>query len=323
MPTLSVVQILTASIAPAIVISGVGLLLLSISNRYGRAIDRVRLRARDLSESDPESARRRHLNEQLRLTNQRAHILKRSMLYSSMCILFVSLTILSLFAEHLIGLQRDFLALPFFALCRRFQSEIADGRLRLLNVGIPETAGESEFWISEVNHQWSSFSKEVATRRGATVLPEPVRVRCCPLSAVVQEVGTPYYLKMDIEGYDAIGLESLSKDLAPPDISVEFSDGMQMRLLQRLQDLGYFGFKLLNQVTFSDKRPIFDYEVGLRAIRKLYRGAAPFRPLIRKLVPRSDFDTFHETGTWRFPEGSSGPFGKQTYGRWMTSDQIL
>ncbi len=117
MPISSVVQILTASIAPVIVISGVGLLLLSISNRYGRAIDRVRLLAHDLSESDPESATRRHLTEQLRLTNDRAHILKRSMLYSSICIFFVTLTILSLFAEHLIGLERDFLALPFFALC--------------------------------------------------------------------------------------------------------------------------------------------------------------------------------------------------------------
>jgi hypothetical protein len=36
MPTSSVVQILTGSIAPVIVISGVGLVLLSISNRYGR-----------------------------------------------------------------------------------------------------------------------------------------------------------------------------------------------------------------------------------------------------------------------------------------------
>ncbi len=111
------VQILTASIAPVIVISGVGLLLLSISNRYGRAIDRVRLLAREMSESDPESARRRHLAEQLRLTNDRAHILKRSMLYGSACIFFVSLTIISLFAEQLLGLQKDFVALPFFALC--------------------------------------------------------------------------------------------------------------------------------------------------------------------------------------------------------------
>lgn len=117
MLTFSVVQILTASIAPVIVISGVGLLLLSISNRYGRAIDRVRLLARELSESDPESARRRHLTEQLRLTDDRAHILKRSMLYASVCIFFVSLTILSLFAEQLLGLQRDVLALPCFALC--------------------------------------------------------------------------------------------------------------------------------------------------------------------------------------------------------------
>jgi len=112
-----VVQIMTASIAPVIVISGVGLLLLSISNRYGRAIDRVRMLAREMSESDPESARRRHLTEQLRLTDDRAHILKRSMLYASVCIFFVSLTILSLFAEHLVGLQRDFLALPCFAAC--------------------------------------------------------------------------------------------------------------------------------------------------------------------------------------------------------------
>ena len=108
---------MTASIAPVIVISGVGLLLLSISNRYGRAIDRVRMLAREMSESDPESARRRHLTEQLRLTDDRAHILKRSMLYASVCIFFVSLTILSLFAEHLVGLQRDFLALPCFAAC--------------------------------------------------------------------------------------------------------------------------------------------------------------------------------------------------------------
>jgi Protein of unknown function (DUF2721) len=117
MNTCSVVQIMTASIAPVIVISGVGLLLLSISNRYGRAIDRVRLLAREMGERDPESLRRRHLAEQLRLTNDRAHILKRSMLYASVCIFFVSLTILSLFAEHLIGLQRDFLALPCFAAC--------------------------------------------------------------------------------------------------------------------------------------------------------------------------------------------------------------
>jgi hypothetical protein len=53
MPISSVVQILTASIAPVIVISGVGLLLLSISNRYGRALDRARLIMRELQRARP------------------------------------------------------------------------------------------------------------------------------------------------------------------------------------------------------------------------------------------------------------------------------
>lgn len=117
MPTVSVVQMLTASIAPVIVISGVGLLLLGITNRYGRVIDRTRLLVRDLAESDPESARRRHLNDQLRFTNTRAHMLRSSMLYASASVLFVSLTVLSLFAEQLLQLHRDFIALESFALC--------------------------------------------------------------------------------------------------------------------------------------------------------------------------------------------------------------
>jgi hypothetical protein len=73
--------------------------------------------ARDLGESDPESARRRHLAEQLRFTSERARILRSSMLYASTSIFFVSLTVLSLFAEQLLQLQKDFIALPFFALC--------------------------------------------------------------------------------------------------------------------------------------------------------------------------------------------------------------
>lgn len=117
MPTSSVVQILTASIAPVIVISGVGLLLLSIGNRYGRAIDRARALRTELDQSDPSSARVKHLSEQLHRTHQRARLLRASMTYASASIFFVSLTILSLFAEQVLTVHRDFIALPFFALC--------------------------------------------------------------------------------------------------------------------------------------------------------------------------------------------------------------
>ena len=59
----------------------------------------------------------RHLEEQLRHTHQRARLLRGSMIYSSVSIFFVTLTILSLFAEQVFQLHLDFVALPFFALC--------------------------------------------------------------------------------------------------------------------------------------------------------------------------------------------------------------
>jgi len=117
MPTASVVQILTASIAPVIVISGIGLLLLSITNRYGRAIDRARLLMRELENGDADSAEVRHLEQQMNHTHLRARLLRASMTYSSVSIFFVTLTILALFADQVFQLHLDFVAVPFFALC--------------------------------------------------------------------------------------------------------------------------------------------------------------------------------------------------------------
>ena len=59
----------------------------------------------------------RHLEDQLRHTHQRAHLLRASMVFGSCSIFFVSLTILSLFAEQVFHLSLDFVGLPFFALC--------------------------------------------------------------------------------------------------------------------------------------------------------------------------------------------------------------
>ena len=117
MPTLSVVQILTASIAPVIVISGVGLVLLSISNRYGRTIDRARLLISELESGDADSAEVRHLEQQLSRTHQRARLLRGSMIYASVSIFFVTLTILGVFLDQVFRVNLDFVALPCFALC--------------------------------------------------------------------------------------------------------------------------------------------------------------------------------------------------------------
>jgi len=117
MPTSSVVQILTGSIAPVIVISGVGLVLLSISNRYGRALDRARALLKQIEEGDAAAASAIRLDEQLQRTYRRAKLLRLSMMYGSASIFFVSLTILALFAEYILNVGVDYFALPCFALC--------------------------------------------------------------------------------------------------------------------------------------------------------------------------------------------------------------
>lgn len=117
MPITSVVQILTGSIAPVIVISGIGLLLLSISNRYGRALDRARALLKQIEQGDAATASAIRLDEQLQRTHHRAKLLRSSMTYGSASIFFVSLTILALFAEYILKVQIDFFALPSFALC--------------------------------------------------------------------------------------------------------------------------------------------------------------------------------------------------------------
>ena len=203
---------------------------------------------------------------------------------------------------------------------RRFAHEIAEGSLTVLNLGIAPFEGVADFYVAS-NHQWSSFSREVASRRGMEVV-DTVRVPCAPLATLLRQYGIPYYIKIDIEGYDLFCLESMSKETAPAYISVEFAHDMQHRLLSRLLELGYARFKLLNQVTYTDKRPIFDHEVGARIGRKLYR-LRPLRPVIRHLLPRADFDIFTNRFDWKFAEGTSGPFGEQTYGPWISSAEVL
>jgi FkbM family methyltransferase len=202
----------------------------------------------------------------------------------------------------------------------RFAQEIAEGKLTVLNIGIAASEGVADFYVT-ANHQWSSFSREVATRRGMEVF-ETIPVPCMPLSAILSKYGIPYYIKIDIEGYDLCCLESLSNTTAPPYISVEFAHGNESKLLNRLLDLGYHRFKLLNQSTYTDKRPIFDYELAPRLARKLYR-VRPLRPMICGVFQRADFDTFTQQFDWTFTEGSSGPFAENTYGSWIGPAEIL
>ena len=112
-PITQVVNILSASIAPVIVISGVGLLLLSMTNRYSRVLERARDLIKELAAAD-ESARRNLVLEELQITYRRARILRLAIILSSVSILFVGLTVFSLFAAQLLGARPDYVSIPSF-----------------------------------------------------------------------------------------------------------------------------------------------------------------------------------------------------------------
>jgi len=145
-PVPQLVIILSASIAPVIVISGVGLLLLSMTNRYSRVIDRARELTRDL-EAAGETERRNVIVEELRITYRRARILRLAIILSSISILFVGVTVFSLFAAQVFGVRADYVSVPCFGLS--LIALIASLYFFIRDVGISLNALELEIshWV--------------------------------------------------------------------------------------------------------------------------------------------------------------------------------
>lgn len=216
-------------------------------------------------------------------------------------------------------------------LCQRasvqFAQEIKQGRLTILNIGIAREEEEIEFWICDGHTQFSSFDKSSASRDG---LPHhSIRVACQRFDSILSKFGVPYYLKIDIEGADILCLESLSKggDL-PKYISCEL--GNFAAIVRILDKLTFSRYKLVSQYGFL---PV-ELERGWERINHEFwdavatnqsRIARTFRKSLQpvkgeKVVHRlRDLSQF-ELG-WRFPTGSSGPFGESTAGRWRSREE--
>lgn len=109
------VRMLQVSVTPVVLISGVGLLLLSMTNRLGRVVDRVRVLAKEMR-SAPEATVTRYRN-QLQLLSLRARLLRTAIMAASSSILFVSVLVLVLFAEVLFDLPIPMAIIGLFAAC--------------------------------------------------------------------------------------------------------------------------------------------------------------------------------------------------------------
>ncbi len=92
-----IVPVLQLSIGPVIVISGVGLLMLSMTNRYGRVIDRARTVADAVRKGNEDATRQADLRDQLGVLLRRARLLRWSILLAAVSLLFAALLIITLF----------------------------------------------------------------------------------------------------------------------------------------------------------------------------------------------------------------------------------
>jgi hypothetical protein len=101
--THDVVPLLQVAVGPVILISGVGLLLLSMTNRLGRLIDRSRQLSHELRSVGEDD--RIGLIAQVRILTARARLVRLAIALATTSLLLAALLIILLFLTALFGLE--------------------------------------------------------------------------------------------------------------------------------------------------------------------------------------------------------------------------
>lgn len=183
------------------------------------------------------------------------------------------------------------------AASERLAEFIASGDLVILNLAIAERPGQIPFY-KNADSTWGTASPRWAERNERFGFPttEETLVEAVPLAAIVEEYGEPYYIKIDIEGLDLVALKSLAQCSSRPKyISIE-SDKTSLAALREefrvFQQLGYDRFKVVPQHEVPRQKP-------------------PSIPAEGNYVDHV------------FKWGSSGLFGEEAPGSWISADEAI
>jgi hypothetical protein len=103
------------AIGPVILISGVGLLLLTMTNRLGRTIDRARLLTKELATLTGHE--RAHTLAQVKIIFRRAKIIRLAILFSVSSALLAALLVAALFLVAWFGWQQGWPVAIIFIAC--------------------------------------------------------------------------------------------------------------------------------------------------------------------------------------------------------------
>ncbi len=187
------------------------------------------------------------------------------------------------------------------ALCaevaERFSHQVASGQLTIVNKAIAERSGAIKFFVNSKFSVWGTVNREWAERNSRLGADSTeVEVEATTMGTLLETFGCPYYVKIDIEGNDLLVLEGLRSSTEKPEyVSIE-SDKDSFRALRKeistLAELGYSRFNIVNQ-------------------HHIIHQESPQQAREGRCFPH------------KFKDGSSGLFGKELPGRWISADQAI
>ena len=207
---------------------------------------------------------------------------------------------------------------------RLFAKECATGQFVPVHCAISLETGPVTVHISEKSF-WTSLNQSISTRMGLAA--HTVSVPSRTLAEITAEYGVPQYIKIDVEGYDAVAIKSLRGSNLPEYISAEaecadetsgkLSDDDAAEVLNTLYSAGYRRFKLVEQDSLTvlrKDRQFFDPKPRSRFTKKFMklthiRSRDHFWACVRHLM--------------FFRRGASGPFGRDLTGERLTHEDAL
>lgn len=173
----------------------------------------------------------------------------------------------------------------------RFTPEIKDGRLFVENcvMTADDLGKEVCFYIHKHDHVLSQFPKP-----GNSIINDFEKALLPSQSVldIIKKYGDPFYIKIDIEHYDAAILRTLfQNDIRPPFISAE---SHSIEIFSLFVSLGkYNSFKLVDGHSVSQ------------------------RYMNHSIISKNKLEVYS------FPYHSAGPFGNDVAGEWMTADNFF
>jgi FkbM family methyltransferase len=191
-------------------------------------------------------------------------------------------------------------AMPEFceSISNRFSEYVKSGALTVVNLAVSNSTGDIKFYVDDrvsiwgtTNQDWVERNKDFGAGTGRTFT-----IRAAKLADIMKEYGIPRYCKIDIEGNDLEALASLESISEQPQfVSIESDKANWKRLIEEFETfekLGFRKYKIIDQSLISMQK-------------------CPSTAKEGKFVD------------WRFKDGSSGLFGNELPGAWLSALEAI